>query len=96
MLAIQTFFENLSGIGFAAIYSDVLRYILPLLALLILWRCGRSLLTFRREPVGVACRALRREDPCDALGEPCRALGQLRRGARLSDHIPPSCRPDAL
>ena len=43
-------FENLSGIGFAAIYSDVLRYILPLLALLILWRCGRSLLTFRREP----------------------------------------------
>ena len=34
MLAIQTFFENLSGIGFAAIYSDVLRYILPLLALL--------------------------------------------------------------
>ena len=36
MLAIQTFFENLSGIGFAAIYSDVLRYILPLLALLIL------------------------------------------------------------
>ena len=50
MLAIQTFFENLSGIGFAAIYSDVLRYILPLLALLILWRCGRSLLTFRREP----------------------------------------------
>lgn len=50
MLEIQTFFENLSGIGFAAIYSDVLRYILPLLALLILWRCGRSLLTFRREP----------------------------------------------
>ena len=50
MLAIQTFFENLSGIGFAALYSDVLRYILPLLALLILWRCGRSLLTFRREP----------------------------------------------
>ncbi len=46
----QAFFETLSQAGFAAVYSDVLRYILPLAALLILWRCGRSLLTFRREP----------------------------------------------
>ena len=46
----QAFFETLSEAGFAAVYSDILRYILPLAALLILWRCGRSLLTFRREP----------------------------------------------
>ena len=50
MQSIQSFFETLSQAGFAAVYSDILRYILPLAALLILWRCGRSLLTFRREP----------------------------------------------
>ncbi len=46
----QAFFETVSQAGFAAVYSDILRYILPLAALLILWRCGRSLLAFRREP----------------------------------------------
>mgnify|MGYP004458725899 FL=1 len=46
----QAFFETMSQAGFAAVYSDILRYILPLAALLILWRCGRSLLAFRREP----------------------------------------------
>lgn len=50
MRGIGAFFENLSQAGFAAVYSDVLRYVLPALALLVLWRCGRSLLTFRREP----------------------------------------------
>ena len=40
----QAFFETVSQAGFAAVYSDILRYILPLAALLILWRCGRSLL----------------------------------------------------
>ena len=46
----QAFFETVSQAGFAAVYSDILRYILPLAALLILSRCGRSLLAFRREP----------------------------------------------
>ena len=46
----QAFFETVSQAGFAAVYSDILRYILPLAALLILGRCGRSLLAFRREP----------------------------------------------
>lgn len=46
----QAFFETVSQAGFAAVYSGILRYILPLAALLILWRCGRSLLAFRREP----------------------------------------------
>lgn len=46
----QAFFETVSQAGFAAVYSDILRYILPLAALLILWCCGRSLLAFRREP----------------------------------------------
>ena len=46
----QAFFETVSQAGFAAVYSDILRYILPLAALLILWRCGRSILAFRREP----------------------------------------------
>lgn len=50
MQAIRSFLESLSQIGFVAVYSDILRYVLPVLALLILWRCGRSLLTFRREP----------------------------------------------
>lgn len=37
-------------IGFAALYTGVLRYVFPALALVILIRCAWSLLHFRREP----------------------------------------------
>lgn len=50
MQAIRLFFESLSQAGFAAVYSDILRFVLPAVALLILYRCGRSMLRFRREP----------------------------------------------
>lgn len=50
MQAVQTFFETLSQAGFAAVYSDILRLVLPAMALLVLYRCGRSMLGFRREP----------------------------------------------
>ena len=42
--------EQLRQAGFAAVYSGILRYVFPALALLILLRCARSLLMFRREP----------------------------------------------
>lgn len=35
---------------FGALYGMVIRYVLPLLAFWLLLRCGRSLLTFRKEP----------------------------------------------
>ncbi len=35
---------------FSQIYLMALRYVFPLLALLILWRCAKSLLTFEKEP----------------------------------------------
>ena len=35
---------------FSQIYLLALRYIFPVLALLILWRCAKSLLTFEKEP----------------------------------------------
>jgi len=44
---LQTFTANLQ---FANVYSAVLRYVFPLLSLLILGRCARSLLKFKKEP----------------------------------------------
>ena len=38
------------GITLAQVYCTVIRYILPILAFVVLLRCGRSLLTFRKEP----------------------------------------------
>ncbi len=35
---------------FAQLYCGFIRYLLPFLALVILFRCGRSLMTFRKEP----------------------------------------------
>ena len=47
--SIGEFFQN-DGAAFADIYCKIWRYVAPLLALLILWRCIRPLLKFRREP----------------------------------------------
>ena len=45
------FLENLLGdLGFAAVYGSILRYVFPILAIIILGRCAKSLLTFRKEP----------------------------------------------
>lgn len=38
------------SLQFAAIYGAVLRYVFPILAIIILGRCAKSLLTFKREP----------------------------------------------
>ena len=38
------------GAAFANVFSTVWRYLAPALALLILWRCAKPLLRFRREP----------------------------------------------
>ena len=35
---------------FVELYGTVVRFLLPVLALLILIRCAKSLLTFRKEP----------------------------------------------
>ncbi len=42
-------FDALDGFAFEGIYGAVLRYVFPLLALVILGRCARSLLASRRE-----------------------------------------------
>lgn len=45
------FLENLLGdLSFAAVYGSILRYVFPILAIIILGRCAKSLLTFRKEP----------------------------------------------
>ena len=47
----MSFFENLLGeLPFADVYGAVLRFVFPVLALLLLGRCAKSLLTFRKEP----------------------------------------------
>ena len=45
------FIKEMMGAGdtFADVYIGVVRYIAPVLALLLLWRCCKPLLTFRRE-----------------------------------------------
>ena len=51
MEGIITWFQNLiAGLQFAGVYSAVLRYVFPFLAILILGRCARSLLLFKKEP----------------------------------------------
>ena len=40
----------LGGLAFADVYAAVLRFVFPVLAILLLGRCAKSLLTFRREP----------------------------------------------
>ncbi len=47
--AIGEFFQN-EGAQIAKVFCTVWRYVAPLLLLLILWRCARPLLRFRREP----------------------------------------------
>ena len=42
-------FNALREPDFAALYGAVLRYVFPILALIVLGRCAKSLLTFRRE-----------------------------------------------
>lgn len=41
--------DALGGVDFAMLYSAVLRYVFPVLALIVLGRCAKSLLTFKRE-----------------------------------------------
>ena len=45
----NAFFQN-EGIAIARALGEMWRYCAPILALCILWRCGRPLLAFRREP----------------------------------------------
>lgn len=42
-------FDALEGMDFTLLYGAVLRYIFPILAVIVLGRCAKSLLTFRRE-----------------------------------------------
>ena len=44
---ITTFLDALS---FEALYGGILRFVFPILSLLILGRCAKALLTFQREP----------------------------------------------
>ncbi len=50
----SAFSERLGGLtqaaGFSQIYTAVMRYVFPLLALLIVIRCIKSLLSFHQEP----------------------------------------------
>ena len=44
---ITTFLE---GLSFEALYGGILRFVFPILSILILGRCAKALLTFQREP----------------------------------------------
>ena len=46
----ENLINALQTVELTEITGAVLRYLFPVLALLILWRCGRSLLGFRKEP----------------------------------------------
>jgi cell division protein FtsW (lipid II flippase) len=51
LTGISDFFDiNADGITYATVYNTVLRFVFPALALWILLRCIRSLLSFRKEP----------------------------------------------
>lgn len=56
MEALSTFLESMNeyfqtdGALIANIFCTVLRYVVPILAILIIWRCAKPLLRFRREP----------------------------------------------
>ena len=43
-------FFRADGAAFAAVFCSLWRYIAPILALLVLWRCAKPLIRFRREP----------------------------------------------
>ena len=47
-----------SGSGFVSVFCTVWRYLAPVLAMLLLWRCARPLLKFgsRRRGHGSSCR----------------------------------------
>ena len=47
--AIATFFQT-DGVQTASVFAAIWRYAAPILALLLLWRCAKPLLRFRREP----------------------------------------------
>lgn len=47
--SMSDFFQN-GGASFASVFCTVWRYLAPILGLMILWRCARPLLRFRREP----------------------------------------------
>ena len=47
--AIATFFQT-DGVQIASVFAAIWRYAAPILALLLLWRCAKPLLRFRREP----------------------------------------------
>ena len=47
--AIATFFQT-DGVQTASVFASIWRYAAPILALLLLWRCAKPLLRFRREP----------------------------------------------
>ena len=38
------------GAGLAVTFCTIWRYVAPLLAILLLWRCAKPMLRFRREP----------------------------------------------
>ena len=46
---LHAFFAT-DGAAVAAVFGTLWRYLAPALALLILWRCAKPLLRFRREP----------------------------------------------
>lgn len=48
--SLNEFFQSEAGQKLCGIFGSVWRYAAPLLALLILWRCAKPLLRFRREP----------------------------------------------
>jgi len=51
MQAITAWLQTAAAkLQFASVYSAILRYVFPALALIILCRCGRSLLFFKKEP----------------------------------------------
>ena len=48
--ALETFWNTIESTPSLLALDGALRYVFPLLALVILLRCGKSLLLFRREP----------------------------------------------
>ena len=48
--ALETFLNTIESTPSLLALDGALRYVFPLLALVILLRCGKSLLLFRREP----------------------------------------------
>ena len=69
--ALETFLNTIESTPSLLALDGALRYVFPLLALVILLRCGKSLL--RAGGLGVARRTHRRPYPRHALGEPDRA-----------------------